>query len=67
MRLPYSIDMMMEKYFKTMGTSQFTLASLGTTLTDEEMIRLCLVQFTRNDNLIKSCEKWEDQLANART
>ena len=67
MRLPYSMDMMMEQYFKNMGTCQFTLASLGNAITDGEMICLCLVQFTKNDDLIEPCKKWEDQPANART
>ena len=67
MRCPYSMDMMIEKYFKSMTTSQYTLASLSNLLADEEIICLCLVQFTKNNDLIESCEKWEDQPANART
>ena len=56
MRLPYSMDMMMEQYFKNMGTCQFTLASLGNAIREGEMICLCLVQFTKNDDLIEPCE-----------
>ena len=44
------MDMMIKQYFKTMGTCQFTLASLGNAITDREMICLCLVQFTKNDD-----------------
>ena len=67
MRRPCSMDMMIEKYFNAMTTSQYTLASLSNLLDDAEIIRLCLVQIIKNDDLIESCEKWEDQLANAET
>ena len=67
MRLPNTMNMMMETYFKTMMMCQFTLSSLGRAVPDDEMIQLCMVQFKLNEELTKSCEKWEDQPANART
>ena len=59
--------MMMETYFKTMMMCRFTLSSLGRPVLGDEMIRLCMVQFKLNEELTESCEKWEDQPANART
>ena len=67
MRLPYTMVMMIETYFKTMLMCQFTLASLQRPVGGDEMIRLCMVQFKMNDELIESCEKWEDQPPLART
>lgn len=48
-----------------MSAYQYTFALLGNLLLDKEMIYLCLVQFTKNDDLIKPCKKWEDLPANA--
>ena len=67
MRLTYTMVMMMGTYFKTMMMCQFTLASLQQPVSGAEMIRLCMVQFKLNEELIESCEKWEDQPALART
>ena len=67
MRLPFTMNMMMETYFKNMLMCQFTLASLGQPVPGTKMIQLCMVQFKLNDELTESCEKWEDQPANART
>ena len=67
MRLPYTMVMMMETYFKTMMMCQFTLASLQRPVGGGEMIRLCMVQFKLNEELIESCEKWEEQPAHVLT
>ena len=67
MRLRYTMVMMMETYFKTMLMCQFTLASLQRPVGGDEMIRSCMVQFKLNEELIESCEKWEDQPAPTNT
>ena len=60
MRLPYSMDEMIEEYFMKMTSARFTLAALNNPMDDAEMIRLCLVQFILNEEMNEPCEKWED-------
>ena len=61
-RQPFSMDMMVKSYLMDMISAWFTLSSLGTTINNAKMIRLCLVKFTKNPEMNEACEKWEDSL-----
>ena len=54
------MDTMIEGYFMGMTSTWFALASFNINIDDAEMIRLCLVQFVKNDEMKIPCEKWGD-------
>ena len=55
LRQPFLMDQMIEGFFMGMTSSRFTLASLNITIDNAEMIRLCLIQFIKNDEMNEPC------------
>lgn len=60
LRLSFSTDNIIEEYFSEMIICRYQLAQLGQTITAEEIIRLCYIQFQKQADFTDGCEKWND-------